>query len=446
MPRMPTRRTTRGLPRRQAPGYQGVFGQSLFGGSGAGTPQQFQSTPYQGNSLTGSYQHAYDQARGQNENRYNRILGGYGELLGQPSPYQAQRMNVHDLYNRRTGATHANLVGRGLTASTVGMAPQALNERERQFSLADIGDKEARYKSDIAQDQLDFMERKTEAYPDYEQLERLSQGLGAGGRGLGGGGRSAAQAYAASWKPWGNTGLLARMKKGGGMEYARSHQKVGKVGMGGYGGMMANLMNQNMHMPVIAAISGGAPIEQQMFPGQYDMARRMMTPANLGGGGGQRGGGQRGGGQRGGGQMDEMSFINQARRRDSSLSVRDAQDLYKLYQKQQPQRQAGMGAPQQGARRGTPSAQRARQVGAYQAHQAQVAAWEKHQRDTRIRDIDVQDWNLRRQGPGNPGQFPAPMGPGPDRPGESWHWSTGSTEPGSYFQIDPITGRRFRPV
>ena len=174
---MPTRRT------RRTPRYQGVFGQSLFGGSGAGTPQQFQSTPYQGNSLTGAYQHAYDQAQGQNENRYNRILGGYGELLGQPSPYQAQRMNVHDLYNRRAGATHANLVGRGLTASTVGMAPQALNERERQFSLADIGDKEARYKSDIAQDQLDFMERKTESHPDYEQLERLSQGLGAGGRG-----------------------------------------------------------------------------------------------------------------------------------------------------------------------------------------------------------------------------------------------------------------------
>ena len=194
-------------------------------------------------------------------------------------------------------------------------------------------------------------------------------------------------------------------------------------------------------LPVIAAVSGGAPIERQMFPGQYDMARRMMTPANLGGG---YGGG--GGGWRGGGQMNELEFINQARRRDSSLTVRDAQDLYKLYQKQQPQRQAGMGAPQEGARRHTPSAQRAGQVGAYQAHQAQVAAWEKHQRDTRIRDMAVQDWNLRRQGPGNPGQFPAPMGPGPDRPAESWHWSGGSTEPGSYRALTfrrPVGGGGF---
>ena len=444
---MPTRRT------RRTPRYQGVFGQSLFGGSGAGTPQQFQSTPYQGNSLTGSYQHAYDQARAQNENRYNRILGGYGELLGQPSPYQAQRMNVHDLYNRRAGDIHANLVGRGLTAGTVGMAPQALSERERQFSLADIGDKEARYKSDIAQDQLDFMERKTEAYPDYEQLERLSQGLGAGGRGLGAGGGGggifdAARAYQASWEqvPGGTKGHLRRKKPGGGTfrgpqyEYARANQQVGKSGFGGSGGLALDT-TELTSLPVIAAVSGGAPIERQMFPGQYDMARRMMTPANLGGG---YGGG--GGGWRGGGQMNELEFINQARRRDSSLTVRAAQDLYKLYQKQQPQRQAGMGAPQQGARRHTPSALRAGQVGAYQAHQAQVAAWEKHQRDTRIRDMAVQDWNLRRQGPGNPGQFPAPMGPGPDRPAESWHWSGGSTEPGSYRALTfrrPVGGGGF---
>jgi hypothetical protein len=317
------------LPARRTPRYQGVFGQSLFGGSGAGTPQQFQSTPYRGSSLTGAYQHAYDQARAQNENRYNRILGGYGELLGQRSPYQAQRMNVHDLYDRRTSDIHANLVGRGLTASTVGMAPQALNERERQFALADIGDKETRYKSDIAQDQLDFMERKTEAYPDYEQLERLSQGLGAGGRGLGGGGggMGAAKAYQSSWKPYGG-GWLARRKSvpggmpgRGGLEFARQHQKVGMSSFGGFGGIAANYGNPNQYVPVISPVAGGAPIERQMFPGQYDMARRMMTAANL------RGPHQYGGSyqeRRGGGAQRGMTRDQQRRAnlRQEQISAR----------------------------------------------------------------------------------------------------------------------------
>ena len=311
-------------------GYQGVFGQSLFGGSGAGTPQQFQSTPYQGNSLTGAYQHAYDQARAQNENRYNRILGGYGELLGQPGPYQAQRMNVNDLYDRRAGDIHANLVGRGMTAGTVGMAPQALSNRERQFALADIGDKETKYMSYIAQDQLDFMERKTEAYPDYEQLERLSQGLGAGGRGLGGGGgMSAAKAYQSSWKPAGG-GFLRRKLPGTfrqRYEYARQDQKVGMTGGGGFGAVAANYGNPNQYLPVITPVAGGAPIERQMFPGQYDMARRMMTPANLGGGygGGGYGGG---GGQRAtqqGMTRDQQNRLRMRQEQESRRAGRRAQ-------------------------------------------------------------------------------------------------------------------------
>ena len=429
------------LPARRTPSYQGVFGQSLFGGSGAGTPQQFQSTPYRGSSLTGAYQHAYDQARAQNENRYNRILGGYGELLGQRSPYQAQRMNVHDLYDRRTSDIHANLVGRGLTAGTVGMAPQALNERERQFALADIGDKETRYKSDIAQDQLDFMERKTEAYPDYEQLERLSQGLGAGGRGLGGGGRGlggggggmgAAKAYQSSWKPYGG-GWLARRKSvpggmpgRGGLEFARQHQKVGMSSFGGFGGIAANYGNPNQYVPVISPVAGGAPIERQMFPGQYDMARRMMTPTNLGRG---YGGGQRGGGQRGGAPMDEMSYIRQARR--FGYSVDEARQLYRLYQKQQAQRQAGMGAPQQGARRGTPSALRARQVEAYGVFKSQLAAWNKHQALVNARKVDAEERKRQQAAGFKVGPPPAPLGPGPqfpDRPG-----GFGSSFGGGFF-------------
>ena len=313
---MPTRRT------RRTPRYQGVFGQSLFGGSGAGTPQQFQSTPYQGNSLTGSYQHAYDQARAQNENRYNRILGGYGELLGQPSPYQAQRMNVHDLYNRRAGDIHANLVGRGLTAGTVGMAPQALSERERQFSLADIGDKEARYKSDIAQDQLDFMERKTESHPDYEQLERLSQGLGAGGRGLGGGSR--------------RSNRHPRLFQGRSFRNLRASGSSGsyRVGRG----------RSVPHKTVYTGGGGGIAFAGGYNPGFMMTAANLRGPHQYGGSYQERRGG---GAQRGGAPMDEMSYIRQARR--EGYSVDEARQLYPLYQEQQASQgaQRGMTRDQQ---------------------------------------------------------------------------------------------------
>jgi hypothetical protein len=228
------------------------------------------------------YTDKYNQAQYANLARYQDIKAGYeGLLAGADRSFAGQGNRINEAYNNRGGAIHQDMINRGMTGSTAQYAPKMLSEREKEFAMNDLMAKQNQYSTNVGTDLLRFMERRNEQYPDLNQMMALGQAQGQ--YGSGGGGRSGAQAYAASWKPWGNTGLLARMKKGGGMEYARSHQKVGIVGQGGYGGMMANLMNQNKHMPVIAAIGGGAPINatNSIFPGMQGMTQRMMSPANL---------------------------------------------------------------------------------------------------------------------------------------------------------------------
>lgn len=166
--------------------------------------------------LIEAFQSASDDANTANRERRDQITGGFGELidsvLGRLTAREntfaqdvagyggAQADRINRDYNRLGARSQADLVSRGLTASTI--MPSVLRgvEDDRQLALRDLGESVSRLRmgqaaqlsgdtanaaGSLGQNFLGFLERINETGPDFGQLAQLAQLFGQGNSGQG---------------------------------------------------------------------------------------------------------------------------------------------------------------------------------------------------------------------------------------------------------------------
>lgn len=204
-------------------GFMGGLGGAALGGGGGNAMNQGwagdrvqEQNPYASQqqsaqmsplgSLANAYQTAQDEARAANEQRYENILGGYQDRYDRAMSQlqgvgEQQRTDLNRRYNSNKGEIATSLVARGMSNSTVKDNLEAGNERERDNSLNRLEESLTRerlgYDTQLRDDQLKFMERRNDTYPDLNQLLQLAQMMGlatpqgASFGGMGGGGTSA---------------------------------------------------------------------------------------------------------------------------------------------------------------------------------------------------------------------------------------------------------------
>lgn len=167
---------------------------NLPGGVLHGKSNQAARDAYFGSS--NPWQQAYDQAKQANEARYQDILGGYQQRYQRGMDMlsglgQQQARDINELYDQQAGQQSQDLIGRGLGNSTVMQTMQTGNNRERNADLQRLNDsvrqQAMQTDSGLSGDELQFMERRNDQYPDYNLMASLAQGMGAAGYGAGGG-------------------------------------------------------------------------------------------------------------------------------------------------------------------------------------------------------------------------------------------------------------------
>ena len=150
--------------------------------------------------LIGEYSRAHNEGLLANQQRYEDILGGYRDRYGQAmnqlqglGSVEADRINRR--YDSLSGATQQSLVDRGLYNTTI--APGMLRgvERDRAEAHSALQEQIRRenlgYHTQLSGDTLGFMERRTDTYPNLDQIAQLAIALGetdSPGVGTGGGG------------------------------------------------------------------------------------------------------------------------------------------------------------------------------------------------------------------------------------------------------------------
>lgn len=143
-------------------------------------------------SLYDQYQMAYDRARKENLERYQDILGGYAERyrrgtrnLEQEGDYE--RQDIKAAHRQYRGQLRGNLVNRGLTGTTVAptmMQGAIRNENRDVGALNDrMSQRRRALEAGLSGDMLSFMERRTDSYPDLNQLINLQMMAGRAGAG-----------------------------------------------------------------------------------------------------------------------------------------------------------------------------------------------------------------------------------------------------------------------
>lgn len=195
-----------GLPPEEINGSTG--GDNVGYGSGYGTGTSTGATSGTGangtganggpsGQLTAEQQAAYEQALANNDARYEDILRGYQQrqlnsrdMLNELAVQE--RADVDRRYDRQFAASEQDLIDRGLGNSTVRNSIKRGVEESRNSSQGQISDRlnqqQLALYTGMSGDQLAYMERRTDAYPDLALFAQLQQQYGASGAdgGLGG--------------------------------------------------------------------------------------------------------------------------------------------------------------------------------------------------------------------------------------------------------------------
>jgi hypothetical protein len=140
-----------------------------------------------GNRLFDEYQRAWDDARIENERRYEDILQGSEDRYSRGmEAMEGSEQLVKDRYLKERGNIRQDMTSRGLSGMTSIQTAQGIANRAQQLGIQDIRRDRAELDARLSADVLGFKERRTDAYPDYSQLAAMSQGLGEyGGTGYG---------------------------------------------------------------------------------------------------------------------------------------------------------------------------------------------------------------------------------------------------------------------
>ena len=141
-----------------------------------------------GNPLGDEYQRAWDDARIENEERYEDILQGYkGRYRRGMEAMEGSEQLVKDRYLKERGNIRQDMTSRGLSGMTSIQTAQGIANRAQQLGIQDIRRDRAELDARLSEDVLGFKKDRTDAYPDFGNMAALAQGLGEyGGGGYGG--------------------------------------------------------------------------------------------------------------------------------------------------------------------------------------------------------------------------------------------------------------------
>lgn len=154
--------------------------QSQYGGAGGAG----------GNGLFAQFQANQEAAKKANEQRYNDILDQrnslYTRQMGQLDRFSDQETkDINTRFDQRQAQGTQDLISRGLGNTTVTSAISRGINQDREADLRRLGDltNQRRMTADqgLTEDKLQFMERRTDSYPDQNLLAQLALKSGQGG-------------------------------------------------------------------------------------------------------------------------------------------------------------------------------------------------------------------------------------------------------------------------
>ena len=177
---------------------------SSYTSAGVSAPQVAKTGPITPDAVMGEYQRAFNEAKGANEGRYGEILQGYDKMSG---AYDASLNNARGIVNTlgaqeasdirgdysAAGATaQQRLVDQGMANTTVAPTLAAGNLRNQNADLGRLNERLGRERLGVEADfgrksiqnygdKMNFMERRTDAYPDYGTYADLAMRAGQGG-------------------------------------------------------------------------------------------------------------------------------------------------------------------------------------------------------------------------------------------------------------------------
>lgn len=164
--------------------YLRAMSPQVAAGAGVTAPQQGGGLTPAISGIMADYDTKYALARDANETRYQDILRQYQqrytrsmEMLDGAGAQQTKDIDAQ--FQGLASRTGQDMVSRGLAGTTVGPSMQAGVERERagaQGRLQEsLTNQRLQTDANLTQDQLGFMERRTDAYPDANMYMRLME-------------------------------------------------------------------------------------------------------------------------------------------------------------------------------------------------------------------------------------------------------------------------------
>ena len=143
----------------------------------------YKKLEYTGNRFYDAYIRAYNQSVGANLKRYKDIMGGYRERLSAADEMYAGRAEEIEQSGKEQAANiTGDMINRGLSMSTAGIADQTILGREQAAKLSQLTSQQAATQAQLQGDLLQFAERRTDEYPT--DIRALAYAMGKGGAGF----------------------------------------------------------------------------------------------------------------------------------------------------------------------------------------------------------------------------------------------------------------------
>jgi hypothetical protein len=139
-----------------------------------------------------AWQDAQDKNNADNNARYNDIIAGRQDMFNTAMGYLdksggSQRQDINDAFDKSASQVKLANVGRGMANSTVMDTMLQGNTIDRTKAMGRLEDQlnqqRLGYQTQLQSDLLQFMERKNEQGPDFNQLLQLASMMGQGGLG-----------------------------------------------------------------------------------------------------------------------------------------------------------------------------------------------------------------------------------------------------------------------
>ena len=136
------------------------------------------------------YRKSFAEAKGANEGRYADILGQYNQrydrLMGNFNMAGAQEgADINQTYDNQMAAMQQNLVNSGLSGTTVMPVMRAGVDKGRSEEQGRLQERLRKERmgadSQFSKEKLDFMERRTDSYPDAGLYAQLAMQMGEAG-------------------------------------------------------------------------------------------------------------------------------------------------------------------------------------------------------------------------------------------------------------------------